>query len=229
MIIPVFDVKNGLFVCGKSGKRDTYRELSSVYGNAPLDIIFNLKKSGACCVYIADLDKIEGVGDNSSLICEINKVIPVLLDNGANCVEDIVANQNICTYSILASETMTNIVDCYAIFNEISSDNIIISVDVKDNELLIKNDDIKIEDVISLINDVKPAYTILLNISDVGTKKGFKNSFIDYIISETPFTQHIIGGGLTNKSIHDYKKEGIDNFLVGTLLHDGGLLNEYKW
>ena len=89
MIIPVFDVKNNECVSGKSGKRDTYTKLSSVYGENPIEITTNLKKSGAKCVYIADLDKIENKGDNSELILKINKILPVILDNGANSIDDI--------------------------------------------------------------------------------------------------------------------------------------------
>ena len=229
MIIPVFDVKDGMFVCGKSGKRASYCELVSVYGENPSDIVCNLKESGAKYVYIADLDKIEGVGDNSSFIQEINEAIPVLLDNGANCVDDVIYNRDICTFSILASETMTNIADVYRIFEEMPFENVFISIDLKDGNLLVNNKNVSLDDVISLVNDVRPAYTLLLNVSQVGTMQGNDDSFVKDIIGRTLYTQHIIAGGVTNESIHDYKEDGIDNFLVGTLLHNGGLLEEYKW
>ncbi len=229
MIIPVFDVKDGYFVCGKSGKRDTYCKLGSVYGDSPLDIAVNLMNDGARYVYIADLDRIEGVGDNSSFISEINSIVPVLLDNGANCVDDIVSNRDICTYSILATESMTNIDAAYAVFDELPFETVIVSVDIKDNELLTGNKDIRLDDVISMINTVKPAYTIVLNISRVGTGNGNVDVIVRDIIDSTPYTQHIVAGGLTNESIRDYKDKGIDNFLVGSILHDGTLLDEYKW
>ena len=172
MIIPVFDVKNNECVSGKSGKRDTYTKLSSIYGENPIEITTNLKKSGAKCVYIADLDKIENKGDNSELILKINKILPVILDNGANSIDDIKFNKKICRYSILATETMESIEDTINIFKETPHENLIISIDIKNNELLTNNSNIKMEDIISLINEVKPDYTILLNISQVGTKEG---------------------------------------------------------
>ncbi len=229
MIIPVFDVKNNEFVSGKSGKRNTYTRLSSIYGEDPVEITTNLKKSGAKCVYVADLDKIENQGDNFKLISEINKILPVILDNGASTIEDIQFNKNICTYSILATETMKNIEESIRIFKELPFEKLIISIDIKNNELLINNSDIKLDDIISLVNEVKPDYTILLNISQVGTKKGNENDFIMDIISKTPYTQHIIAGGLTNESIGKYKSNGIDNFLIGTILHEGLMFEEYKW
>lgn len=229
MIIPVFDVKDNECVSGKSGKRDTYSSLKSVYGNSILEIASNLKKSGAKSVYIADLDKIEKLGDNSELISKVNNIIPVLLDNGAKSIKEIIFNENICTYSILATETMESIDDTIKIFEKLPFNNLMISVDIKDNQLLIKNKNIKFEDVISLINRVKPAYTILLNISKVGTEEGNDNQIIDKIIKKTPYTQHIIAGGVTNETIRNYKEKGIDNFLIGTILHKGFMLEEYKW
>lgn len=229
MIIPVFDVKNNECVSGKSGKRDTYTKLSSVYGENPIEITTNLKKSGVKCVYIADLDKIENKGDNSELILKINKILPVILDNGANSIDDIKFNKKICRYSILATETMESIEDTINIFKETPHENLIISIDIKNNELLTNNPNIKMEDIILLINEVKPDYTILLNISQVGTKEGNENILIKDIISKTPYTQHIIAGGLTNESIGQYKSEGINNFLIGTILHNGLMLEEYKW
>ena len=165
MIIPVFDVKDGMCVSGKSGFRDTYTRLDSVYGDDIFEMSLGLRDAGARVVYIADLDRIMGVGDNSGLISEVNRVVPVLLDNGASCVDDIIFNKNICTYPILATETMNSISDVEQIFEEMPHDNIVISVDIKDNELLIKNKCINLDDIIRLINKVKPAYTILLPIT----------------------------------------------------------------
>lgn len=229
MIIPVFDVKEGVCVSGKSGKRDTYTVLDSVYGEDIFDIASNLKALGAGVVYIADLDKIEGVGDNSHLISEVNDVIPVLLDNGASSIDEFKFNKNICTYPILATETMNSIRDIKEIFEEMPYDNIVISIDLKDNELLIQNGDINLDDIIMLIDKVKPAYTILLNISQVGTKEGNTSPIMMEIIKKTPYTQHIIAGGLTNESITSYKDRGINNFLIGTLLHEGKLDPEHNW
>jgi len=229
MIIPVFDVKNNECVSGKSGKRNTYTKLKSVYGKNPIEIVSNLKKAGAKCIYVADLDKIEGEGDNSLLISQLNEILPVLLDNGASSVEEVKFNRNICTYSILATESMTSTEDVKTIFKELPYEKMIISIDIKNEELLINNSNIKLGDIISLVNEVKPDYSIILNISEVGTRGGNENALIRNIISQTPYTQHIIAGGVTNESIHNYREDGITNFLIGTILHEGTLLEKYEW
>lgn len=220
MIIPVLDIKDHECVSGKSGLRDSYFLLDSVYGDSPLVITQNLKENGAKCLYVADLDKIEGYGDNSSMIAQINCILPVLLDNGVCTSDDVEVNKKICTHSILATETMEDINQAYEILKNPSNKDMILSVDIKNNELLIKNNDIKIDDIISLINDTKIKNIIILNISQVGTKKTDKTPLIKKIIDNTN-TNYIIGGGISAKSITEYEKDGIDDFLIGTLLHDG--------
>ena len=223
MIIPVIDIMNNQCVSGKSGNREEYTELKSIYGNNPITLAQNLKKDGAKLIYIADLDKIENKGDNSKLISEINHVLPVLLDNGISNLNDVKNNENICTYSILATETMTSIEETINIFKIVDNEKLVISIDIKNNELLLNNKDINIEDIIKLINKVKPRYTILLNISQVGTKKQSDNILIKKIIQEIHETTFIIGGGITNESIEKFNNEGIDDFLIGTILHEGNL------
>ncbi len=225
MIIPVIDLMNGECVSGKSGNRNTYTKLKSIYGDNPISIAQNLKNDGAQLIYVADLDKIENKGDNTELISQINNILPVLLDNGISNLSDI-NNKNICTYYILATETMESIDDAINIFKNIDNKKLVISVDIKNNELLLRNKSIKLDDIIRLITEVNPQYIILLNISQVGTKKQNENLIIKKIIQETPNTKHILGGGITNEAIQKYKLEGIENFLIGTVLHEGNL--KYK-
>ena len=56
--IPVIDLKENLAVSGKSGMRDTYKPLNTIFANSssPVDIANGLKLNGADEMYIADLD-----------------------------------------------------------------------------------------------------------------------------------------------------------------------------
>lgn len=227
MIIPVVDMKNGTCVSGKSGMRDTYQKLSSIYGDNPLMIAENLKKRGFSYLYIADLDKIEGVGENSQIISRINDIIPVLLDDGIGNVKDLKENMKISSFSILATETIESIKEAEDIIKIRGKENIIISIDIKDNQLLIKNNDIYMDDIISLINRCQVKHVIILNISNVGTKNSQKTNIQDKVLENTPDANYIIAGGLTNHAIEDYIQAGIDNFLVGTILHEGNMDEKY--
>ena len=56
--IPVLDLKDGQAVSGKSGLRDTYQPLQTVFAPSsnPVEIAQGLKLNGADELYIADLD-----------------------------------------------------------------------------------------------------------------------------------------------------------------------------
>ena len=223
MIIPVLDIKNGECVCGQSGNRSTYKKLDSIYGTNPIEIAQNLKKEGFNLLYIADLDKLESTGDNSELISKINRIIPVLLDNAIENICGIEDNENISTYNILATESMKNLEEIEEIIQKVDNDKLVISVDIKDNNLLIKNRNIKVSDIINLINKSKIKYIILLNISQIGTKSSNKSDIEKEIIDNTDNVEYIMAGGITNDAIKDYQNNNIDNFIVGTILHDGSL------
>ena len=58
--IPVIDLKQHQAVSGKSGMRDTYQPLNTVFApsSSPVEIAQGLKLNGADEMYIADLDLI---------------------------------------------------------------------------------------------------------------------------------------------------------------------------
>jgi phosphoribosylformimino-5-aminoimidazole carboxamide ribotide isomerase len=223
MIIPVMDIKGNECVSGKSGNRESYDKLKSIYGNNPIEIASNLKKSGYSLLYIADLDRIENKGDNTELISRINEIIPVLLDNGISTLEDVKANENVSTYSIVATETMNDLNDIQRIIRNYPNDKLAISIDIKDNQLLIGNRSIGIEDIVELINASNIRYVILLNISHVGTKVSARSDFEKYLRDNMRDVEFIMAGGITKEAIDEYQKENMTNFLVGTMLHEGNL------
>ena len=223
MIIPVLDIKNGECVCGQSGNRSTYKKLVSIYGTNPIEIAQNLKKDGYELLYIADLDKLESTGDNSKLISKINRIIPVLLDNGIENFSNIEENENITTYNILATESINNLEEIEEIIQKVDNEKLVISVDIKDNNLMIKNRNIKVSDIINLINKSKIRYIIILNISQIGTKSSNKSDIEKEIIDKTDDVEYIMAGGITNDAIKDYQNSNINSFIVGTILHEGSL------
>ena len=223
MIIPVLDIKNNTCVSGKSGNRNTYKKLESVYGNLPEEIVINLKKDGFKCVYIADLDMIENTGNNSKLIKRLNNILPVMLDNGIKNIEDLKKSLKNCSWSILATETIDSTDTLIKIFKNHDQKRLVISIDIKNNEVLTKNNDITFKTIIDTINQIKPEKIIILNITQVGQQQSKIDLITQKIIDKTPYTTHILGGGITNKQIQKLKEKNIKNYLIGTDLHNGKL------
>ena len=223
MIIPVLDIKNGIAVSGKSGKRETYLPLETVFhkSSSPTKIAKSLSKAGAVRMYIADLDSIENKGSNFDVIKDVNKNISVMLDSGASTVFDVEKALNVADKVIIATETLKDTEDLTDIFHNFDKNRLIISIDIKEGKIFSKYLNINLKTITDKIKELKPPEIILLDISKVGTEEGVNEELIKQFL-KLP-SSLIIGGGITSKDIEKLEKLGINKFLVGSALHNGKL------
>ncbi len=219
--IPVLDLKDGQAVSGKSGLRDTYQPLQTVFAPSsnPLEIAQGLKLNGADELYIADLDLIESNGHNINDIKMVNTILPVILDAGVKNAESFTFFLNYAFKVIVASETLESLDELYEICKKYPKERIVISVDVKDDELYSKNLDLSLKEFKDILIDIDVSQIILLDISGVGTKKGYNEKLLNEF--EDLKDKLIIAGGLNKDSIDALEKIGIKKVLVGTSLHSG--------
>ena len=227
MIIPVLDLKNGTAVSGKSGNRETYKPLKTVFhdSSSPLKIAMSLNHAGASRIYIADLNSIEGKGSNFEIVKNINEHISVMLDCGASNIEEVGKALEAADKVIVATETLKNIEDLNHIFNSFPKDKLIISIDVKNGKLFSKYLKLSLEELITKIKEITPPEVILLDITKVGSESGVNTELIDKINEIQELV--IIGGGMTEKDILQLKNRGINKFLVGSALHNGKLNTKF--
>jgi phosphoribosylformimino-5-aminoimidazole carboxamide ribotide isomerase len=221
MIIPVIDLKNGEAVSGKSGNRNTYTPLKTVFNNSsePIAIARELKKRGFQRIYIADLDAIEGNGSNLKIAGEINKIIPVMLDSGIKDPRGIQKILDTVEKVIIATETIENFDNIGVIFSSFPKYNLVLSVDIKDGNILGKHIKADFKDIIKKIEEINPFEVIILDISRVGTENGVDHTLITSFLGLD--TDLILGGGITVQDITDLHSLGLKHFLVGTALHSG--------
>jgi phosphoribosylformimino-5-aminoimidazole carboxamide ribotide isomerase len=220
-IIPVLDLMSGMAVSGKSGHRETYKPLKSVYSSSPdpVEIASALKRNGAQQIYIADLDAIEKKGSNLELVQKINHIIPVMLDWG---VKDLLSFEFALEFAskiIVATETLKSLDALQAIFDKFPKDRIVVSVDIKDGKLLAPEMDISLDLFKEKLRDLNPSQIILLDISKVGTHEGFHMSLIDEFADFNDSL--ILGGGIIPSEIKSLDEKGIKSVLVGSALHKG--------
>lgn len=219
--IPVLDLKDGQAVSGKSGLRDTYQPLQTVFAPSanPIEIAQGLKLNGADELYIADLDLIESNGHNINDIKMVNIIIPVILDAGVKNAEGFSFFLDYAFKLIVPTETLESLDELYEIFEKYPKERIIISVDVKDNELFCKNLDLTLKEFKEVLVDIGASQIILLDISSVGTNNGYNKELLDEFKDLKDCL--IIGGGLNKESIDELERLGIKKVLVGTSLHSG--------
>lgn len=219
--IPVLDLKGGQAVSGKSGLRDTYQPLQTVFAPSsnPVEIAQGLKLNGASELYIADLDLIESNGHNINDIKMVNTIIPVILDAGIKNEESFSFFLDYAFKIIVPTETLESLDELKNIFNKYPRERIVVSVDVKDNKLFSKHLDLTLHEIKEVLKEINPMEIILLDISGVGTEKGYNEDLLKEF--EDMKDRLIIAGGLNKDSIGALESIGIKKVLVGTSLHSG--------
>ena len=219
--IPVLDLKGGQAVSGKSGLRDTYQPLQTVFAPSsnPVEIAQGLKLNGADEMYIADLDLIESNGHNINDIKMVNTIIPVMFDGGVKNFESFEFFLDYAYKIIVPTETLESIEEMERIFERYPKERIVVSVDTKDSELLAKHLDLSLSELKEILIKLDPNEIILLDITGVGTEKGYNKKLLDEF-SELK-DKLIIGGGLNKDSLGELESLGIKKVLIGTSLHSG--------
>ena len=219
--IPVIDLKQHQAVSGKSGMRDTYQPLRTVFAPSsnPVEIAQGLKLNGADEMYIADLDLIESSGHNISEIKLVNTILPVLFDGGVKNCESFDFFLDYAYKIIVPTETIESIEEMEKIFEKYPKERIVVSIDVKNNELYSKNLDLNLSEFKKILKKLDPNEIILLDITGVGTEKGYNQKLLDEF--EDMKEKLIIAGGLNKESIGELDSQGIKKILIGTSLHSG--------
>ena len=219
--IPVIDLKQHQAVSGKSGMRDTYKPLNTVFAPSanPVEIAQGLKLNGADEMYIADLDLIESQGHNINDVRMVNTIIPVIFDGGVKNLESFEFFLEYAYKIIVPTETLESIDELRKIFEKYPKERIVVSVDTKNNELLAKNMDMTLSEFKEVLIELDPNDIILLDITGVGTEKGYN----EYLLNEFEELKDklIIAGGLNKDSLGELESLGIKRVLIGTSLHSG--------
>ncbi|MBE6500984.1 MAG: HisA/HisF family protein [Methanobrevibacter thaueri] len=219
--IPVIDLKQHQAVSGKSGMRDTYQPLNTVFASSsnPVEIAQGLKLNGADEMYIADLDLIESNGHNISEIKMVNTVIPVMFDGGVKNCESFEFFLDYAFKVIIPTETLESIEEMEKIFEKYPKERIVVSIDTKDSELLAKHLDLSLSELKEILIRLDPNEIILLDITGVGTEKGYNKKLLDEFGELKD--KLIIAGGLNKDSLVELESLGIKKVLIGTSLHSG--------
>ena len=219
--IPVIDIKQNQAVSGKSGKRDTYQPLNTVFAisSNPVEIAQGLKLNGADEMYIADLDLLESEGHNINDVKMINTIIPVMFDGGVKNLESFEFFMDYAYKVIVPTETIESIEEMERIFEKFPKERIVVSIDTKDSKLLSKHLDMTLSEIKDVLIALDPNEIILLDITGVGTGEGYNKELLHEF--EDLKDKLIIAGGLNKDSLMELESLGIKKVLMGTGLHSG--------
>ncbi len=229
-IIPVIDILNSKAVHAKKGERTKYKPLKSYLfqSSNPVEIIRILrKKYNFELFYIADLDSIMKKAPNFQILKEILKIsnIDFILDPGIVDLEDI---SNFLRFRIknliLGLETIKNFKTISQSLQILNQNNIIISIDMYNGQILSNAKDIKTQSPIKLIKKFESLgikKIILLDLFRVGQKiGGIPQLYLDILHN---FNGDVyVGGGIKNYiDILNIREQNFSGVLIATALYDG--------
>lgn len=216
----VLDLFNGNVVHAVRGERSRYRpveESSRVVSTSdPLAVLGQIRPKE---VYLADLNRILGQGDNLQIIGRISCQASTMADIGARHKEDLDCLQKH-VLPVLGTETASfELIQEAALQREI-----VVSLDIKNGAVMASDPDLAgglPQDVLRRLNGVPAKAIILLELDRVGTSVGLEREFLERAasISDHPL---ILGGGVRGtEDLEALGEIGFEGALVATAVHSG--------
>lgn len=208
-LVLAMDLKNNLVVHGKSGHRETYKPLD--WGLSPTaDPVGFVRAIAPEYIYIADLDRIGGVGSHDHIVRECaQNVRECYVDRGCRSPADMLDGYHI--RNIIGTETGGDRLSDY--------NNGFLSLDMKDGRVIPSGRDPA--GLLKEANGWRFEGCILLNIGAVGTETGLDRKVLENL--RAAYHRKLFwGGGVA--SVADLEAlcdAGFDGAIIATALHRG--------
>ena len=178
--------------------------------------------------YIADLDSIIREKPNIELLGKIvqESSLDIMLDAGIRNLYDVMQFKNLgLSKLILATETIESFDVVDDAISELGPEKVIVSIDMKKQNLISESDEIANMDINTIINTVEKkgiTEVILLDLAKIGSLSGGGDTNYESIRSKHPNMKIILGGGVKDiNDINALEQQGFNGALIATSLHKG--------
>jgi phosphoribosylformimino-5-aminoimidazole carboxamide ribotide isomerase len=217
-IIFAIDIRGGIVVKGYKGEREKYepieRHSKICTTSDPLNVVDTVKPKKT---YIADLDRIQGWGNNSLIIKRISARTKTLIDVGIREVKEVREAEEIGETVIIGTETGT-----LDVIRKTQSMRIAVSVDIRNDNVISPDPELAGNplEVIKKLNRYKMNEMILLNINTVGTKSGVNLDAVRHVLNVTGHRLIVAGGIQSLKEIDALEDLGVGGVILSTAIHE---------
>ncbi|MDG6257741.1 MAG: HisA/HisF-related TIM barrel protein [Methanomicrobiaceae archaeon] len=210
-LILALDLMGGLVVHGSKGLRSTYRPLTWGIASSA-DPVAYVRELQPRHLYIADLDRIEGVGSHDQAILNCSRMVDrCFVDRGIRSPGDTVGAGSI--VPVIGTETAGDDLTAY--------EGGFLSVDIMDGRAIPRG-----EDPLQLLAVAEEWYfegCIILNLGSVGTESGIPSLPLEEM--RAVFSRTLLfGGGVASLDdlalLADF---GFDGAVVATAVHRGAI------
>jgi HisA/HisF family protein len=220
-VIPVLDLKEGVVVHARMGRRDQYRPIETPLASTsnPVDVARGLLAIHPFeTFYIADLDAIENAGNNDAALTRLKTELPNLVFWVDNGVADLARANSWLDAGlgnlVLGSESQRD----GALVRHLSGDNrVILSLDYRGDEFL---------GPAALLSDAAdwPRKIIAMTLARVGSANGPDLNRLAAIKAAAPDKLIYAAGGVRDPAdLAALRRAGIEGALVASSLHNGKL------
>jgi len=217
-VIPVLDLRGGGVVHAHRGERGRYPPLASTLcaGNAPEAVVRGLLGLFAFrVIYVADLDAIEGTGDNGAALMRLEAAFPEVgfwVDAGfrdATQVRSFLARHR--GDAVIGSESLDGVEPLEELAGE---RRIVLSLDFRD----------RFVGPPGLLGraDLWPDRVIAMTLARVGSGEGPDRARLAELRRAAPHVRLFAAGGVRGAGdLRTLAADGVAGALVATALHDG--------
>jgi len=228
-VIPVIDILNGKVVHAVRGKRNEYQPLQSVLCESvePLKVAKTFKTLGFGELYVADLDAII---DCSTSFQGLKRIVDetglkLMVDAGVTAMEraQILLEIGV-SKLVIGTETLQNKIFVGEAARVFGSERVIVSLDLKDDKVLIRPGFDGSADPIFLLRDFEKmgvSQVVVLDLTRVGSGEGVNVDFLKKVLGSLTMDVYV-GGGVRNiADLIELKGLGVSGVLLATALHSG--------
>ena len=228
-VIPVIDVLDGVVVHAVRGIRGKYKPLESVLVDSiePLKVAKMFRDLGFSELYLADLDAIiKGTLNLEMLKAIVNETeLKLMVDAGVTNVEKTkrLFDSGV-QRAIIGTETLEKKDFVRQAVNLFGSERIIVSLDLRDNEVLFKWPLGRSNDATSLLEEFSKMVVsdaIILDLSRVGSNEGVNIDFLKRLLKASTMNLYVGGGVRSISDLLKLKELGVFGVLMASALHSG--------
>lgn len=230
-VIPVLDLIAGQVVHAVKGRRHEYKPVRSILSDSsdPLQVAKALLRvTGGDAVYLADLDAIQGQGDNRAVIANLAAKLEakLWLDCGCNQLEQVppLLECGVDTI-IVGTETLHDPGVVSGMVQAFTSQRIALSLDVARSGLLSRVDSWQGIDPLEAglaMHGLGVTRFILLSLDAVGSGQGPDLALLRKMRAALPQAEIISGGGVSSAAdLRELALCRADGVLAATSLHKG--------
>jgi len=224
-IIPAVDIKNGKCVQLIQGKPGT----EQIIIDNPVEVALKWQEKGAKNLHLIDLDG--AFGDkrrNQSVIAEIIKEvsIPIQMGGGIRSKEDAMTSLEMgVDRIIMGTMAIKNPLIVQQLANEFNSSRIIVALDSKDSQVVIKGWTEKTSKTASqlgkLMEEHGAGYILFTNVDVEGLLEGFEIKPLMELLNNVNIPVIYSGGISTMRDLEKLSTTNVYGVVIGSALYKG--------